>query len=448
MQLSRFEICGPVPLSGLRDKMLPCSTRSQAAEHTRPSTIKSRHRKSATAMQVDRRALWLACATMNALACSNASSLASSSTTVSSGNGRSSASSGIAVSAGNSGAPASGGTAGSTTGVGGGGESSGVGAAESGRGLDASAEASAATVPEGGASALDGSAESAPPGFCTPGDAGDGKYTLTGDAAPPEWQLMPGVTAGKLTPSASFLSTTFGLHFPYIIYTSANYVSGRPAVFLVVGDGISTYLNGGFHAATVLDNLTASGDMPPTVALFVDPPSDGGDPATVRVDTYDPPTDKYPTFLMTELIPQVITGKYSISSDPDAWAIVGYSASGGAGWNVVWKQPDNFHKFIGASESIGAANVAMYGNVNWVEIVSTSPEHDVRVSSSSCLNDLVDQRGSWLTIITNFSMALAAKGYPWRLVIGPNSHYPPVDGERDFPDALRWTFQGCKFPTN
>ena len=48
---------------------------------------------------------------------------------------------------------------------------------------------------------------------------------------------------------------------------------GQPAIFLLFGDG-NQFLTD-FHAATVLDNLTASKDLPPTVALFVDPPSDG-----------------------------------------------------------------------------------------------------------------------------------------------------------------------------
>jgi enterochelin esterase-like enzyme len=401
-----------------------------------------------TPMYFKRSVLWLACAAMHSLACSNSSGPAAAPVGGSSGNSSSSGS-GVSGGTGSSAGSSSGANSESPSGVGAGGASSGVGAAASGSGLDASAEASAAAVPEGGSGTPDGSAESTPPAFCTPSDAGDGKYTLTGDAAPPEWQLMPGVTAGKLTPSASFLSPTFGLHFPYIIYTSANYVPSRPAIFLVFGDGISTYLaDNGFHAATVLDNLTAAGDVPPTVALFIDPPSDGGDPATVRVATYDPPTEKYPTFLMTEIIPQVITGKYSVSSDPDAWALVGYSASGGQGWNDIWKLPDNFHKFIGNSASYGAANVAMYGNVDWVSIISSSPKRDIRASNTTCLNDLMDQRGSWLTIITNVATALSAKGNPWRLMIGPNGHYPPIDGERDFPDSLRWMFQGCKFPPN
>ncbi|HEY2902220.1 MAG TPA: alpha/beta hydrolase-fold protein [Polyangia bacterium] len=272
---------------------------------------------------------------------------------------------------------------------------------------------------------------------CTPGTTGNGQSRLTtGD--PPEWKLSAGAMAGKLTPQGSFLSTAFGKHFPYVIYTSANYVMGQPATLLVFGDG-SQYRSD-FHAQTVLDNLTAAGDIPPTVGLFIDPPSDGD-----RVQTYDPPLDKYPTFLVSEIIPAVIAGKYSVSSDPNAWVIIGYSASGGQGWNVVWKRPDNFHKFIGHSASVGAANVAMYGNVNWVDIANTSPKHDLRVILTTCDNDLTDTRGSWKTILTNLFNALTAKGNDTRLVVGPNGHSPPIDGERDFPNSLRWMFQGCRF---
>ncbi len=213
---------------------------------------------------------------------------------------------------------------------------------------------------------------------------------------------------------------------------------GQPATLLVFGDG-GLYLSG-FHAPTVLDNLTAAGDLPPTVALFIDPPSDGD-----RVQTYDPPLDTYPTFLVSEIIPSVITGKYSVSNDPDAWVVIGYSASGGQGWNVVWKKPDSFHKFIGHSASVGAANVAMYGSVNWVDIVNKSPKHNLRVSLTTCDNDLTDFRGSWKMILSNLFNGLTAKGNDARLVIGPNGHSPPIDGERDFPNSLRWMFQGCKF---
>src|SRR5258708_34312159 len=111
---------------------------------------------------------------------------------------------------------------------------------------------------------------------CNPGTEGNGKQNVaqTGlQTDPPEWTLGAGVKPGTLTPSMSFLSTIYGQHFPYRIYTSANVVKGHPAVFMMFGDG-GTYISG-FHTPTVLDDLTAAGDVPPVVVLFIDPPSDG-----------------------------------------------------------------------------------------------------------------------------------------------------------------------------
>jgi enterochelin esterase-like enzyme len=352
---------------------------------------------------------------------------------------------------------ASGGTGGGGRGPGTAGSSGTSGTAgTSSAGAGAGSDSGDADASDASPTKTDGSPSDGGGAFCTPGTSGNGVFTLTFSSDPPEWNLQVGAKAGTLTSSANFMSPTYGLSFAYQIYTSANYVSGKPAIFLLFGDGISNYLstdtnNGGFHAKTVLDNLTSSGDLPPTVALFIDPPTDGkpADSSNLRVETYDPPTDKYATFLMNEIIPATITGKYSVSSDPDAWAIIGYSASGGQGFNVVWKRPDVFHKFIGSNASYGAANVAMYGNVDWAHIIaSTTPPHDLRVSNVTCQHDLSDQRGFWLTIITNIHNTLASKGYATRLETGANSHFPPLDGEHDLPSSLRWMFHGCTFPSN
>jgi hypothetical protein len=351
--------------------------------------------------------------------------------------GTSTASAGTGGDAGLGGGPGTAGSSGTS------GSRSADSGAGSGGGDASDAKADGSTADGGGA-------------FCTPGTSGNGSFTLTFTSDPPEWTLQPGAKAGTLTSVATFMSPSYGLSFAYQIYTSASYVAGKPAIFLLFGDGLKDYLytdtnDGGFHAKTVLDNLTSSGDLPPTVALFIDPPSDGNpaDSDNLRVATYDPPTDKYATFLMDEIIPAVITGKYSVSTDPDAWAVIGYSASGGQGFNVAWKRPDVFHKFIGSNASYGAANVAMYGNVDWAQIIaSTTPTHDLRVSNVTCQHDLSDQRGFWLTIITNIHDALVSKGYAARLETGVNSHFPPLDGEHDLPSALRWMFQGCKFPAN
>jgi enterochelin esterase-like enzyme len=271
---------------------------------------------------------------------------------------------------------------------------------------------------------------------CLPGTDGNGKHDLPA-GNPPEWTLKPGVAAGKLTATASFASKIYGQHFPYRIYSSANYVPGRPAIFMTFGDGLSQYL-AGFHTATVIDNLVAAGEMPATVVLFIDPPSDGD-----RVKTYDPPTPKYAQFLMEEIIPGVISPTFSISKDPDAWATGGYSASGEQGFTVVWNRPENFHKFIGHNTSFGAS--IDYNHWIWADEIMKAPKRDLRVSLVTSTNDLADQRGKWIEINTNVANALDAKGNDWRLMIGTGPHFPPGDSPRDFPNALRWMWRGCRF---
>jgi hypothetical protein len=95
--------------------------------------------------------------------------------------------------------------------------------------------------------------------------------------------------------------------------------------------------------------------------------------------------------------------------------------------------------------------VAPY-NVDWAQVIAAAAPHPVRASLLASTKDLQDNRGNWLTINTNVANALAAKGAEWRLEVAQAScatdqcgHYPPVDGERDLPNALRWTFQGCAF---
>ncbi len=339
--------------------------------------------------------------------------------------------------------PSGGGTgssAGSSSG-GGGASSAGSGGVSISAGSGGASAGNAGTSTAGGSGGIGGAsagAGGAPfgPIHCTPGTDGDGKHDLPSTAADPaEWTLGAGVSAGKVTATASFASTTYNLHFPYWVYTSANYVSGMPAIFLLFGDG-NQFLTD-FHAATVLDNLTAAHALPPTVALFVDPPSDGD-----RVMTYDPPTEKYTDFLFNEILPLVIFGKYSISRDPEAWSLVGYSASGGQGWEVLWNRPNDFHKFVGDNTSFGAATT--YG-VDWVQVIQAAPARTLRASLLTSTNDLSDQRGMWYVINQNVAADLAAKGNQWRLMIGTGMHYPPVDGEHDFPNALRWMFQGCTF---
>jgi enterochelin esterase-like enzyme len=333
--------------------------------------------------------------------------------------------------AGAGGGSTSAGTAGANM-NGGGGASTGGAQAMAGGGAGGSTAGSGGATGGGGGA---GGAKVFGQLSCTPGSDGDGVHETT-SVEPPEWKLAQGVTPGTITESSDFTSTTYeGYEFPYRVYTSASYVNGEPALFLVFGDG-GMYLGGGYKTPTVLDNLTAEGALLPIVALFVDPGPD-------RVQIYDPPTDKYAKFLTEELIPKQIAPNYSISKDPEAWATAGYSASGEAGFAVVWHRPEQFHKFFGHSASFGAS--IDYDNWIWSEKLAQSPKRELRVSLAvAAKGDLSDDRGDWRTINEDVGKALAAKGNPYRLIIGPGDH-GGLASQQDFPNALRWMWRGCQF---
>lgn len=141
----------------------------------------------------------------------------------------------------------------------------------------------------------------------------------------PDSLRQPGVPDGRtieytFADSAIYPGTArkFWVHLP------ARYEPTQPAALLVFQDGWWNLDPAGeVRASVVLDNLIHKGDLPPTIGLFVDPgsmpegagagggPGDGGSGAggglkrrqrNIEYDAFD---DRYATFLLDEIIPQV-----------------------------------------------------------------------------------------------------------------------------------------------
>jgi len=279
---------------------------------------------------------------------------------------------------------------------------------------------------------------------CTPGTAGNGTHDQPGPyGAPPEATVKAGVPVGTLTPLTAFQSTIYNHAFGYRIYVPAQYKAGQRAAFMMVQDGPSHYLGGQateakFFANVVMDNLIAEGSVPVTIGLFVDPCMNKCD--DVRVTIYDDATDKYARFVTEELLPNVITGKYSIVDDPEAWLTVGYSAGAEQGFTVIWNKPI-FHKFIGHNTSFPAAKA---NGADYIALLPNAPNKGFRVNLVSGTMDLSDARGNWLDASTQMTKVLTDKGYPVRFMTGTGGHYPPDQSAMGFPNDLRWMWQGCK----
>ncbi|MFG2732660.1 alpha/beta hydrolase [Streptomyces canus] len=163
--------------------------------------------------------------------------------------------------------------------------------------------------------------------FCQPlpVDQSDVRYEHGPDSA-----VHLGVPAGETiefdwNDSAIYPGTSrkFWVHVP------AGYNPSEPASLVVFQDGW-WYLDPGgqLGGAIVMDNLVHRGDIPVAIGVFVDPGvfPDVEDPKN-RNTEYDAFDDRYASFLLTEIIPEV-TKRYTIADDPDRWGICGGSSGG------------------------------------------------------------------------------------------------------------------------
>src|SRR5258707_8921193 len=92
------------------------------------------------------------------------------------------------------------------------------------------------------------------------------------------------------------------------IYIPAQYDPAKPAALMVFQDGIG-YMgtNGGWRVPVVFDNLIAAGEMPVTIAIFLNPGTRAGQ--SNRSFEYDSLGDAYASFLINEVIP-FVTNRY------------------------------------------------------------------------------------------------------------------------------------------
>jgi len=102
-------------------------------------------------------------------------------------------------------------------------------------------------------------------------------------------------------------------------------------------------INGGEHAPTVFDNLIARREQPPLIGIFIDPGmlpavSDQAQNRFERVFDYDSLSDRYSSFLIEELIPE-IAKKYNLSNDPNDRGLAGTSTGAVCAFAAAW-QPD------------------------------------------------------------------------------------------------------------
>jgi len=260
----------------------------------------------------------------------------------------------------------------------------------------------------------------------------------------------PDVPHGTVTKMEPWTSGIYeGTVRDWWIYAPAQYSAEKPASLMVFQDG-HDYVNlkGHWRVPTVFDNLIARGDMPVTIAVFINPGHDGKSKpqspwrVSNRSVEYDTLGDKYSRFLLEEIIPEV-RKKYRLTDNPAGWAIGGASSGGICSFTAAWERPDRFGKVfstIGSFTNIRGGNVYPY-------LVRVTERKPIRIFLQDGSNDIDNQFGSWPLANEMMAASLRYMKYDMEFVMGEGAHNSNHAGSI-FPEAMKWLWRGWKDSSN
>ncbi len=278
------------------------------------------------------------------------------------------------------------------------------------------------------------------------------KYQEPDYPVPAEATLLPGVPEGTIqrftlaTPAGSYPGTIRR----YWVYVPKQYEAAKPAALMVFQDG-HAYVDrkAQFRGPTVLDNLIAKGEIPVTIAVFVNPgvfadslpEEDGWNAAKLlksnRSVEYDTVSPTYATFLERELLPE-ITKSWNITTDPEQRAICGMSSGGICAFTVAWERPDLFRKVL---SHIGSFTDIRGGYVYPAVVRKTEPAKPLRVFLQDGAKDLDNKFGNWPLANQQLANSLAFRKYDHKFVYDPDGAHSGKHGASIFPDSLRWLWR-------
>ena len=222
----------------------------------------------------------------------------------------------------------------------------------------------------------------------------------------PDSQFKPEVPHGRVERFQFTNSTVFpGTVGDGGVYIPAQYDPAKPAALMVFGTALGKMgSNGSWRVPVVFDNLIAMGDVPVTIAIFLNPGTRAGQ--SNRSFEYDSLGDAYARFLIDEAIP-FVTNKYSlaITGDPEMRAVCGSSSGGICAFTVAWERPGQFRKVLSTIGSF--TNIR--GGHNYPALIRKTERKPIRVFLQDGSNDLNNLFGDWP--LANQSMASACDSW-------------------------------------
>lgn len=260
----------------------------------------------------------------------------------------------------------------------------------------------------------------------------------------PDSYPKPGVPRGKLSDRHTIVSRIYdGMSASYWIYASPGVDANVPAALMVWQDGQNlTGEYSGLRLATVTENLVAQKLIPPMVHVMIQP---GASPTgqALRTIEYDTVSDRYPRFLMEEVLPEVEKA-YKLRPDGYSRAIAGESSGGICAFNAAWLMPDKFarvHSTVGSFTSIQwRPQEKLDGGNIYPFKVRKEPKRNIRVWMSDGSDDLENNHGSWPMQNIQMANSLKLRDYDFHFRFGTAAH-GGAQAALDLPESLAWLWR-------
>ena len=267
-------------------------------------------------------------------------------------------------------------------------------------------------------------------------------YNVLAPFDPATVKLEEGMRGEVIKLSLSDSQIYPGTQREILVYVPRQYDGSKPACLLVCMDGIL------YDATTVMDNLIASGEMPVTIGVFVNPgvvyDEDGEVVRYNRCKEFDSTDDSFATFLENEVLTKVEgmqtkSGKtIHLSLDANDRAITGASSGGIAAFTAAWNRPDLFSRVY---TTVGTF-VAMRGGHEYPAIVRKTEPKPLRIYMQDGWYDVWNPIfGEWFEYNLLMESAFNFAGYEvfhhWN-----RGNHSIKYGTLAFPDAMRWLWKG------
>lgn len=236
------------------------------------------------------------------------------------------------------------------------------------------------------------------------------------------------------------------LYREYYVYVPAQYNGESDAAVMVFQDGWvfadkdHPYADKRNYAPDVFDKLIHEKKMPVTIGIFVEPGNIDEDYPENRMENskrseeYDELSDRYVSFLINTLIPEVAKN-YRLTSDPKLRAIGGFSSGGNCAFTAAWQRPDYFHRVL----SFAGAYINIRGGHIYPYLVRSTPKKDIKVYLQAGSNDIDIIFGNVWLANQQMAAAFKFKDYDYKFVKTTGTHGQFM-GER-FESAIEWLWR-------